>query len=395
MPTAVLLLVWLLLGTGVHARVTEGRIRAILLGDVIEQYGSYNSFTVIGYDPSIITTLIPSRPDYIGGYENAYRNMRQYMPRTYEQLVQSYDLIVSSDSDRLVFTSMWIGWLSKSVEDDGLGLLWLGSIMSEVFVGWEGTSVAEILPTSQAPGQYTRDAAFFMRIVDTNEPLMQSLPWEKTPALANVNAQVQKEASLLWATAEGIMEVHPLMTYWERGEGSVLCFSSKFPIGVLPWAKDWNLFPQAMIYMVYRTVGRELPDDPYLFERVINSFIEFSTFNSVLDSILEWVERFGGNPTKIRDRFDQLVDVQLRGERSFLEGDIEGAMDIITEARGGQRSLMEDAMKAKDEALFWVYVTEWCALLGTLMISSYVLWALMVRRRLYKEVRTSRLELKG
>ena len=82
------------------------------------------------------------------------------------------------------------------------------------------------------------------------------------------------------------------------------------------------------------------------------------------------------------------------GEEAFLEGDIEGAMDVLTEAWEGQRSLMDDAMKAKDEALFWVYVTEWCALLGTLMISSYVLWTLMVRRRLYKEVRTSRLDLR-
>jgi hypothetical protein len=262
--------------------------------------------------------------------------------------------------------------------------------MSEVFVGWEGTSVAEVLPTSQAPGQYTRDATFFLKIRDNNEPLMQSLPWEKTPALANVNAQVPKEASLLWATAEGMMESHPLLTFWEIGKGDVLCFSSKFPIGVLPWAKDWRLFPQAMIYMVYRTLGRSLPDDPYLFERAINSFIEFSTYNSVLDSILEWVERFGGNPRKVRDQFDELILKQKMGEDAFLDGDIEECMGILTEAEEGQRSLMEAAMKAKDEALFWVYLTEWCALLGTLMISSYVLWSLMVKRRLYREVETSR-----
>ena len=88
----------------------QGKLRAVLLGDVIDQTGGYNSFTVMDYDPAIVTTLIPCIPENVGGYENAYRNMRVYMPRTYEKLVEGYELIVSSDADRLVFRSEWIGW---------------------------------------------------------------------------------------------------------------------------------------------------------------------------------------------------------------------------------------------------------------------------------------------
>jgi hypothetical protein len=46
----------------------------------------------------------------------------------------------------------------------------------------------------------------------------------------------------------------------------------------------------------------------------------------------------------------------------------------------------------KDRALAWVYVTEWLAITGTTMICGYVLWAIMVRRRLYRAVRVTRLE---
>ncbi len=379
-----------------HAARTgpDGRVRAVCLGDVIEQYGTYNSFTVVRYDPAIRATLIPSRPDYVGGYENAYRNMRMYMPRTYQKLVEDYDLIISSDAHRLVFKPEWIHWLSSSVTDNGLGMLWLGSIEAEVIVGWDGTTVAEVLPARQAPGQYTRDAMFWLRIVDPDEALMQALPWEKSPALANVNAQVPKDASSQWAKVQGLYEEHPLMTYWEIGGGAVLNFASKFPVGVMPWAEDWNLFPQAMIYMVYRVADKTLPDDPFLFQSVTNHFIEFTEMNSLLDSILVWVEKFGGNPDKLRARFEALVDVRTRAEEAYLNGDFDQALAILSQAEAEHASIRLDAMKAKDEALFWVYLTEWCALMGTLMISSYAIWALMVRRKLYKEVGVSRLDLR-
>jgi hypothetical protein len=176
------------LSVGMTARTDpRGRIRTILLGDVIDQYGGYNSFTVIGYDPAIEVTLIPSVPQFIGGYDNAQRNLRVYMPRTYEILVERYHLTVFSDADRLVFKPEWIHWLSSSVTDGGLGMLWLGSITAPInLAGWEDTTVAEVLPARQPEGEYTIITSFFMKILDNQEPLMQALPWEEAPPLMNV-----------------------------------------------------------------------------------------------------------------------------------------------------------------------------------------------------------------
>jgi len=47
-------------------------------------------------------------------------------------------------------------------------------------------------------------------------------------------------------------------------------------------------------------------------------------------------------------------------------------------------------MKLKDRALFWVYLTEWSAVMGTLFASGFVVYSLLVRRMLYKEVRLTR-----
>ena len=52
----------------------------------------------------------------------------------------------------------------------------------------------------------------------------------------------------------------------------------------------------------------------------------------------------------------------------------------------------EDAIELKNRALLWVYVIEWLAVTGTGMVCAFVLWSIMVRRRLFKEVRTTRLK---
>ncbi len=370
----------------------DGTTRVICLGDVIQQYGTYNSFTVIDYDPAIRTTMIPSRPDYLAGYENAYRNMRAYMPRTYSDLIEKYDLILMSDADRLVFTANWIGWLSDSVPKGGLGLLWLGSIVEEVAVGWVGTTLADILPAEQAPGQYTRERAFQVRIVDRDEALMKALPWERTPPLANVNAQIPRDGASLWAELRSPFETHPFMTYWQNGKGAVLNFASKFPVGVQPWVDGWTLFPQAMMYLVYRTADKQLPEDPFLFREVMNSFVAFHQRSSLIDSILDWVEKFGGNPGKLRQELDALRNAGSDAEEAYLAGSFDAALALLGDAEARQDRIRILAMKAKDEAMLWIYLTEWCILMGTFLIASYTLWTLMVRRTLYREVRSSRLE---
>jgi hypothetical protein len=208
----------------------------------------------------------------------------------------------------------------------------------------------------------------------------------------NVNAQIPKEGSEYWAKITSPSGEYPLMTYWAIGEGAVLNFASRFPKGVQVWATDWALFPPAMMYMAYRVADKPLPDDPLIFLSIINGLIEFTETTSLIESMLEWVETFGGNTRKLRERIDALDETKLGAENAYLGGDFNGARDILTQAMAEQTSLRVAASKAKDDALFWVYMTEWFALTGTLLVSSYVLWVLMVRRKLYRDVGVSRLK---
>jgi hypothetical protein len=65
-------------------------------------------------------------------------------------------------------------------------------------------------------------------------------------------------------------------------------------------------------------------------------------------------------------------------------------LDLVREARVRIDDALDLAQDVKDKALLWIYITEATAVTGTLMISGIVIWALMIKRRLYREVKTTR-----
>lgn len=368
----------------------EGTVRAICLGDVIDQYGGFNSFVVMRTDPAIETTLIPSRPDYCTP-NVARRNMRIYMPRTYDLLIQNFEVIVTSDMDRSVFDSRWIRWLSDSVTDSGCGILWLGAIVQFglATIDWRGTTLAEILPSGPVD-VYTLDGSFRVVIEREDEVLMEVLPWERAPPLANINTQVPKEGSQLWATINHPQR-YPLMTYWEIGQGAALCFASKFPNGVRPWTRDWDHFAQAVIYLVYRTTDKDLPGDPLLHRNLLTSFQDYEQMNSMVISLFSFIEMFGGRADALYERLDEIVAEKGRAEEIYMEGGFEDCWNIMAQIKVEQFSVMKASLEARDSALLWVHITEWCAITGTSILGGILVWALMVRRRLYRDVEVTRM----
>lgn len=373
---------------------SQGVIRVFCFGDVIEQYGGFNSYVVIQIDPAIETTLVPTRPGYLGGTEKAQRNLRIYMPRNYERLVRDYDLIMTSDADRTVFRNEWIEWMTRAIVDGGLGLEWLGSIgrsATQEHLDWSWTSLGGILPATTST-EYYKYGAFKIRIRDKEEELMKALPWETSPALANLDMQIPKEGSSIWAVTDHPLR-WPLITYWEIDRGKVLCFASKFPNGVMPWARDWPLFPQAMIYLVYRTSDRDLPEDYLLFQRIMSSFSEYQGSNSVIVSIFSFVEEFGGNVDQLLRMFDDLTEMKSTADRAYLGEEYEECLHLMDQVRTEQNHIMEEALRAKDMALVWVYTIEWLAFTATFLVSGIVIWNLMVKRKYYREVGSSSLTL--
>jgi hypothetical protein len=75
-----------------------------------------------------------------------------------------------------------------------------------------------------------------------------------------------------------------------------------------------------------------------------------------------------------------------------MEQDYEKTWEVAKEGRAYLEDLQHRAMKIKENALLWVYIIEWLSVTGTLVISGSILWMLMVRRSLYREIRGTRFD---
>ena len=79
----------------------------------------------------------------------------------------------------------------------------------------------------------------------------------------------------------------------------------------------------------------------------------------------------------------------------YVEGSYDESLERLDSALENLERASQLAMKAKDEALFWVYVIEWFTVSGTGMMCGAILWTLMVRRAAYREVGTTRFDGAG
>ena len=93
-------------------------------------------------------------------------------------------------------------------------------------------------------------------------------------------------------------------------------------------------------------------------------------------------------------KVDSLGDVTARARQDYIELRFEDVMDIYEEGIEELGGLEEEAVEFKERALLWVYIIEWFVVTGTLLLTSFLLWSLMIRRSLYREIgRTKMIDL--
>ena len=55
--------------------------------------------------------------------------------------------------------------------------------------------------------------------------------------------------------------------------------------------------------------------------------------------------------------------------------------------------ITEEAVRLKNEAMTWVYIIEYLVVTSTTLLSGYIVWSLMVQRRRYRSVDTTKLRM--
>jgi len=67
------------------------------------------------------------------------------------------------------------------------------------------------------------------------------------------------------------------------------------------------------------------------------------------------------------------------------------SINLVETVSGTLTEIGNDAVRLKDQALFWVYVSEWLTVTAASMLGGVMIWTLMVRRRMYRAVEVTRI----
>ncbi len=326
------------------------------------------------------------------------RMVRLYMPRTYKDLTSRFDVIILCNANRDAVGPLNIEMLARGVREGGMSLLMDGGFEtfgSTMGIPWGGTAIGELLPTDDVIDAYIRSGSLILDRRD-NE-FISSLPWETKPIFTRIfyhNLIIAKTGSVTLAHVDCPNEDHPAMVTWQLESGSrTFSWAGEIHKACLEVAGGglWEYCIDLGCNLIIYLDGRPVPQDIDLIHRVRSEMLQIATRRSMLLSLVEFCEDFGANTNGIMLKIDQADNAMLEATPPYLELRLEDALESYQKVGNMLTEIEQDAINLKKRALLWVYLIEWLAVTGTSMICGFALWTIMVRRRLYREIQTTRL----
>ena len=107
--------------------------------------------------------------------------------------------------------------------------------------------------------------------------------------------------------------------------------------------------------------------------------------------VMDWADNFGANILPLTEK---LYEVEAEAETAvgyYLEQDYATTIASMEEVTEKISAITREAVDLKDEAMFWVFLSEWLTITSTGVVAGTVVWSLMIRRRVYRAVGTTRL----
>ena len=369
---------------------------------------------MLGADPAINPHPVPMPGHYsIGSLgmdaDVINRAMRIYMPRNYQYLLDNYDVAVlheaacgAPDYQAVYFDAKWMDWFVKAVELEGFHLsMWGGDASwggekGGYYLSWGDTMMEVILPFECIP-RFTHGISMPHKVRFLEEGnRLANLPWGQAGPVELMNEVVAKEGTVVVAEAYISDFTNPWIGYWRYGKGKVTgetqIFGSR---GTTNRMMQWDWFQDFLIYLTYFAADKEIPVDLYRAHRIREEINTHIAKASMLISLLEFVERFGANTMRLYEELDAIEEVEKHAESLYVEDDYDGAAAVFEEVHAMWIDVNMQAARLKRQSLFWVYVIEWTLTSSVLIISGLLVWTLMVRRRLYREARTTRMLPEG
>jgi hypothetical protein len=339
------------------------------------------------------TTIIPASL-YFYPKEIIQRAVRVYMPRTFDNLITKYDVISLSYADHYAFKPEYHKWFTDAVLLEGKGLF----LSHHDFAGttnlqeWTQSSVGLAVPVKNT--QTATIEPCRIRVLAMENPLMTSLPWSTIgihgdfAGYTRANVKEGGEALAELVTASG--RTAPFLVWWDVGVGRSLVLLTYYSSSEDPFRR-WEYLDDFIIDYYLYVAKREIPPDPEIVHEIRLALTEYNFFRSDLVSMMEFISKIGGNPASLNKMLNDANSQRTEIDKFYMNYDFDRSLELA-------HDLVEDLEKAhilglkeKNRTFYWIYVAEWLTLMATSIVAGFMVWSLMVEKRIYRETQTNRL----
>lgn len=366
------------------------RISCFVVGEV---HPAANAFTALFMqDPLFVYRAYPIPVDLPDGEKQKLD--RVYFPRTRARLENEFEAIVFRDARIQHFTSRQFSDLDHAFREAGMASVTAHGPSWEH--AWSISILCDLSPVDNFQIRFYRPWRVSFRT--ERDPVFTpfvELGMERVVGDAYGTMEA-KEGATIWA--DMVPQGVPWLVSWRsagKKGGMQWVIADKFDAswwGLTYGARDSNPYSLDLATnLLLYSVGRPLIVDIHARREARQVLASFQAQKLLLLSLLEWAERFGANTMALGNRLNQLDSESTTAVGSYLEQDYAGTIGFMDSVASAIEEVSLEAVRLKDGAMFWVYLTEWLAVTGVSLMGGFVVWSLMVRRRAFKEVGETRL----
>jgi len=346
-------------------------------------------------DPRISWNPVPAHA-WSMGEKAAQRNLRLYMPRSQEELREKYDVVVEDGMFATDMPPRFIRWLIDEMKSSGIGFLMADDSSSFATSGshpsWYLTPIGDILPVNDKPGLYGPPEQFHCLPQIPGHPLTRDLPWNQV-WISSSNKPWPKQGSTVVALMSPTVPVNngkAYMCFWKMGKGISFAYVHKWHINEGTFYR-WPYHEDVLVHLIYFTAQEPIPDDVMQEHRVRGLFDKVYQQRLYLLSFIEFADKFGANLRQVEVGLAEDSKLYDEARQSFIDADMDSCTSQLNRLSDSYAQLTELAFHLWNRAIFWVHVVEWLVVTGTSMLAGGLLWLLMVRRKLYREITSTRI----
>lgn len=395
-----------LLTSGILGKTNEDTDRIRLLHIGLAFLRPDHPDPVFMCDPKIDLTMVPAFSTVMEMAE-IHRMMRLYLPRTKKELADGVDLVLIDGVDALHITDKFLRWTSDLVLESDMSFVMSDSGSGWSFDGsgtsWYITSIEPILSVDDKPGREAAapgyvENSFKLIPTDPSHELMRNIPWDEMSFVA-MNRPTERPGAKVLARMSPNKPVNrgkPVIAYIDfpgggRSASYILTWHTMVGTANILQFYRWRWHYDVLVHMIYWPAGEPIPEDLLVTHEVRELFTELYYARTFVLSTIEFAEKSGGNLRQIELKLGDLDASRREIDRLYIGNEMLECRELSIEARDLYEVLIGEALKAKDRALFWIFLLEWIVVSATSMIAGAVLWTLLVRRRLYREVDSTRI----